>query len=547
LTKPNATGNSISEHSADDVQEALLDANAIRRRLGAHLGRFPSEMDNSLSCRAHRAGLIGAATAVGLFASYGWLGQAKSFGPLVTNYARVLPLHSEHQKVARDFFDVIAILVFTYLVMACVEGFRSRACRWAAIACAGATFAASWAVALAVPPWDNSHPMHVGAETVTLYELVLMGGSAILFAVSLAYLIKERRAQFSAATFAAGIWRGFNLWLVGYLTLWGLALVFLTHPYFKGEFYANARLAFNWLLLVHLVVGLPYALFTNWLRLSVLEERKDPCFGLLVLYRRVYLAIQRRELGRLAWILRKPWVRTNFLDLFCVKFFFLPIMLCFVFGEGGAFFNAVGQVRTALIVGEDHNWSVLSYEMCLRVVLLADVVIATIGYAGTARWLGNKSRSVDPTMAGWVWALLCYPPFNHAPSVLLPFHEALGAPILSAPWLGSLCRSVMLVSFAIYAWATIAFGVRFSNMTNRGILCHGPYAYIRHPAYIAKSVAWLAELLPKLANPWQIVGVVLFSGMYVMRALTEERHLMSDPDYRDYCDRVPYRFIPGVI
>lgn len=38
---------------------------------------------------------------------------------------------------------------------------------------------------------------------------------------------------------------------------------------------------------------------------------------------------------------------------------------------------------------------------------------------------------------------------------------------------------------AIYAWATIMFGGRFSNLTHRGIITNGPYPWTKHPAYRA--------------------------------------------------------------
>src|SRR3546814_20885855 len=46
---------------------------------------------------------------------------------------------------------------------------------------------------------------------------------------------------------------------------------------------------------------------------------------------------------------------------------------------------------------------------------------------------------------------------------------------------------------AIYAWATVAFGLRFSNLTHRGILTHGPYRWTRHPAYLSKNLFWRSE------------------------------------------------------
>jgi protein-S-isoprenylcysteine O-methyltransferase Ste14 len=234
------------------------------------------------------------------------------------------------------------------------------------------------------------------------------------------------------------------------------------------------------------------------------------------------------------------------LDLFCVKFFFLPIMLCFLFSEGGAYFGAIQRLQDQFESGAWAHWNSALYTAALRAILLTDVAIGVIGYAGTSRWLYNKSKSVDPTMAGWVWALFCYPPFNHAASELFPFHSNLGAPYFSASWLRDFCGAVMLVCFAIYAWATVSFGVRFSNMTHRGIICHGPYAIVRHPAYVSKGIAWLAELLPKLANPWQVIGLLLFTGVYGLRGLTEEWHLRRDPAYREYCRKVPYRFVPGL-
>ena len=44
-----------------------------------------------------------------------------------------------------------------------------------------------------------------------------------------------------------------------------------------------------------------------------------------------------------------------------------------------------------------------------------------------------------------------------------------------------------------------------------------------------------------------VVGMVVMSTIYYWRAITEERHLMRDEEYRRYMKKVPYRFIPGVL
>jgi protein-S-isoprenylcysteine O-methyltransferase Ste14 len=40
--------------------------------------------------------------------------------------------------------------------------------------------------------------------------------------------------------------------------------------------------------------------------------------------------------------------------------------------------------------------------------------------------------------------------------------------------------------------------------------------------------------------------VLFWNCVYFMRAMTEERHLLQDPDYHAYCKKVPYRFVPGI-
>ena len=106
----------------------------------------------------------------------------------------------------------------------------------------------------------------------------------------------------------------------------------------------------------------------------------------------------------------------------------------------------------------------------------------------------------------------------------------------------ALTGAVLVALTAIYAWATMAFGLRFSNLTNRGILTHGPYAWSRHPAYLSKNLFWWLSTMPLLSTGSRIdatratllLGVV--SGVYYWRAKTEERHLSADPDYRAYSD-----------
>ena len=93
----------------------------------------------------------------------------------------------------------------------------------------------------------------------------------------------------------------------------------------------------------------------------------------------------------------------------------------------------------------------------------------------------------------------------------------------------------LVVLAAMYAWATVVFGLRFSNLTYRGVITNGPYRFTRHPAYLAKNTFWWSASLPFLVTaggPMEAlrnaVGISLVSGIYYWRARTEEAHCVLD-------------------
>jgi protein-S-isoprenylcysteine O-methyltransferase Ste14 len=152
-------------------------------------------------------------------------------------------------------------------------------------------------------------------------------------------------------------------------------------------------------------------------------------------------------------------------------------------------------------------------------------------------------------LAGWLAALLCYPPFVWG--IIGPENQVLsyeratpgwehwfaGSPVLLWGW-----GTLLVLLTGIYAWATVAFGIRFSNLTYRGVLTHGPYRFTRHPAYLAKNLFWWASVLPFLVTTGSVVDAIrncfcllVVNAIYYWRARTEEAHLLAeDPKYREY-------------
>ncbi len=219
-----------------------------------------------------------------------------------------------------------------------------------------------------------------------------------------------------------------------------------------------------------------------------------------------------------------------------VKAFFTAFMLS---GFPGNFYDTVTRPFPGL------TDPVGLANFLISVMFLIDMTMATVGYILTVKPLDAHIRSATPYASGWIAALICYPPFvlmaNGGP---LDYHQGTmdwsywlrGFPLLL--WING---TLLVLLTGIYAWATVAFGLRFSNLTHRGILTHGPYSWMRHPAYVSKNTFWWLSTLPFLVSTGSFadsarntVIMAAVSGVYFWRAMTEERHLRADIDYRTY-------------
>jgi protein-S-isoprenylcysteine O-methyltransferase Ste14 len=219
-----------------------------------------------------------------------------------------------------------------------------------------------------------------------------------------------------------------------------------------------------------------------------------------------------------------------------VKAFFTAFMLS---GFPGNFYDTVSRPFPAL----DDPVGLANF--LISVMFLIDMTMATVGYILTVKPLDAHIRSATPYASGWIAALICYPPFvlmanggplDYHPGTMDWSHWLRNSPLLL--WVNG---ALLVALTAIYAWATVAFGLRFSNLTHRGILTHGPYSWMRHPAYVSKNTFWWLSTLPFLASTGSLadaarnaVLMAAVSGVYFWRAMTEERHLRADADYRTY-------------
>jgi protein-S-isoprenylcysteine O-methyltransferase Ste14 len=163
---------------------------------------------------------------------------------------------------------------------------------------------------------------------------------------------------------------------------------------------------------------------------------------------------------------------------------------------------------------------------------------------------------VEPTFFGWFVCLICYPPFIDFTLRFLEWQSS-DFPSFANNSLHLGVNLILLLAMSVFAWSSISLGFKASNLTNRGIVTHGPYRFVRHPAYAAKNLAWWLGALPMLgvlavAGDWRalaysLVALAGWTLIYVLRALTEERHLrLLDNGYAQYAYAVRWRFVPGI-
>ena len=227
----------------------------------------------------------------------------------------------------------------------------------------------------------------------------------------------------------------------------------------------------------------------------------------------------------------------NHLRSWTVKGFFLAFMISIV--PGG--FGDIVRVDISEVVTNPvwiAHWLIIA-------MFVVDVQLATVGYLLTMKPLDSHIRTANPYMSGWVAALICYPPFALMyPGGPLDYHvntKDWAYWFADYPTLLMFWGGILVFLTAIYAWATVAFGLRFSNLTHRGILTHGPYRWTKHPAYVAKNTYWWLATMPFVVTSGSYVDMIrnfvliaAVSAVYFWRAKTEEKHLMSDPAYQEY-------------
>lgn len=317
--------------------------------------------------------------------------------------------------------------------------------------------------------------------------------------------------------------------------------LYLNHPYFVNYIGGDVR--------TFMIKLFWFVLAIVWIDpiLKLLLVRKLPItnFSLIFVYfvkflHSIPLYVSDAQ-SKLAWRVDAR-TKTAFLSIL-VKFFFLPIMLNTAIGNLFSLQVDINQAQQGnFVINFDSIYGVL-----ITTIFLIDTGIFAFGYTFEASWLHNKIRSVEPTMLGWVVALSTYPPFNSLTGQIFPMFTDGSTAFAANEVTLRVFQIVILVCHTIFVLASLSLFTKGSNLTNRGIVSWGPYRIVRHPAYVVKLTAFFVSGLLYAPGISYFLGWIGFTFIYIMRALTEERHLSMDPDYLEYKKLVKWRFLPGIV
>lgn len=236
------------------------------------------------------------------------------------------------------------------------------------------------------------------------------------------------------------------------------------------------------------------------------------------------------------------------LRVFVLKFMFIPLMCL-----GAIYFGEIAVTFSFSLREADTSvWTFVYwinhyvFPVFINTVMTIVLVIYSFGYCVESDLFNNRIKSVDDSVIGWLVTIVCYVPFYPLLFYVIPM-GAQDFAFFKNQEITAVVRIILMIIVGLKAWSIATLGARSSNLTNRGIVEHGPYRWVRHPHYLTKvTVFWIGVIPSLIHNYWLIGGMIFWTTIYVLRALSEEQHLKKDPAYVSYMKKVKWRFIPGV-
>ena len=304
---------------------------------------------------------------------------------------------------------------------------------------------------------------------------------------------------------------------------------------------------FSYFFQLYLMFGLPYFFVTLIFKSSAKEDFYDPAIRIIHIFKQIFLRIFQRNKSRAIFgVLKKQYNKKVLLNLL-MRGYFIPFMVIQVYVN----------INDSIVYSDNNfrGYDLLTILMWTSAILwLTDTLNASMSYCIESRWIENRSRSIDMTAGGWLVCLACYAPLNNITGSLFPFGPFAASKYPDSIFIQDITfiyfiKILEITVLIFHVYADCSLGPSIANITFKKLQTRGLYGIIRHPGTTFKLLLWWVQA-GFYREFWRIdflFGHLMWNLLYILRAITEERHLGKFEEYREYMKKVKYRFIPWVV
>lgn len=113
-----------------------------------------------------------------------------------------------------------------------------------------------------------------------------------------------------------------------------------------------------------------------------------------------------------------------------------------------------------------------------------------------------------------------------------------------APFVVSNTVFWMSILFMMYARFDLGRSIGLVP-AHRGLVTTGVYGWVRHPIHTAQIAFYIAHSI-RYFSPWNVLIIGIGIAFVFAKTLVEEKFLKEDEEYREYCRKVPWRWVPWI-
>jgi protein-S-isoprenylcysteine O-methyltransferase Ste14 len=322
------------------------------------------------------------------------------------------------------------------------------------------------------------------------------------------------------------------------LLIFGACTFYNNHPFYKNNFPGTVKLFQN-VFTLFLYCGFPYFVLAEKFRSSFGNYYHDPYLRFLSLLR----LLSKGNIKIVGRRIIRGFFRQFFLSL-VFRVHYIAIMVDQIYFYHKNFLgNLMNNSAPGLHLAE-------LIPIITALAWSIDANNASMGYFWESDFTKTRFKGIDPFPTHWFVTLICYHPFNTFAYTFLPYFGSPGtSPFLFEGAIMQYAVEIVGVIFLLgYIYAGSSLNFSCSNLSYKKIQTRGLYRIVRHPATFFK-MGYLFILVFKLKSSWAlatIAGYIIWTTIYILRTICEERYLKRFQEYRDYMEQTKYRIIPGL-